>query len=594
MERTAGQITTSRFNLAATAFFCLGVILLAAGSFAAGGSGGGGNCLLPVGDLNGDGIGDYAYSESPAGHGIGGTAYVIFGGSAPLPAATASAELKQRAAYILRGPSAAPFACPVLPAAPVSRSSAARQLAKMSMPPAGASPIGQPVFYTIGIDFDELSPGRYSLANGINQTGEVAGRFLTAQGLEHAFLFDGTELHDLGTLGGNFSDASAVNAAGLIVGYGLSGETDESGFVNFAFLSDGLVMRDLGIRWSAAADINTPAQIVGEMRVASGDYHAFLYQQDGTIDLGTLDGAASSAYAINDAGQVVGEATTFIAGTAYPSSRGFLFENGAMSDLGSLGYYCPTTDLTEDCEERSSATDVNNQGQVAGFSTTSSYGTHAFLETDGNLEDLGTLGGLQSWAYAVNDSGQVVGTSLTPGDAAYHPFLFDLGSLYDLTDLVVDRPADFTMWGAYDINNFGQIVGINYRLDPVYPSIAPGQAFSFRDTLGAELAFEYWVSAGDYGRCVEQGNQARLEFKLDAVTLDRSARAALGRNLRRWQPVDASSLDCTGSKNWRSAVIAFPPELQGKEATVRLRVRNPGAVMNPTIYLRHFRFSPPN
>ncbi len=74
---------------------------------------------------------------------------------------------------------------------------------------------------------------------------------------------------------------------------------------------------------------------------------------------------------------------------------------GLDLDLGSLGGI-------------SSACGLNNQGQVAGFSWLSASGpAHAFLYSGGAMTDLGTLGGTNSWAIAVNDLGQVAGYSLT-------------------------------------------------------------------------------------------------------------------------------------------------------------------------------------
>jgi probable HAF family extracellular repeat protein len=59
------------------------------------------------------------------------------------------------------------------------------------------------------------------------------------------------------------------------------------------------------------------------------------------------------------------------------------------------------------------AYDLNDRGQVVGYSTTASGETHAFLWKDGVMIDLGTLGGTCSNAYAINRSGQIVGSSTT-------------------------------------------------------------------------------------------------------------------------------------------------------------------------------------
>jgi probable HAF family extracellular repeat protein len=72
-----------------------------------------------------------------------------------------------------------------------------------------------------------------------------------------------------------------------------------------------------------------------------------------------------------------------------------------MTDLGTLG------------RGQSYAWAINNSGQIAGYSDAPKGGTHAFLWESGAMMDLGTLGGNQSFAYAINDHGQVVGASYT-------------------------------------------------------------------------------------------------------------------------------------------------------------------------------------
>jgi probable HAF family extracellular repeat protein len=69
------------------------------------------------------------------------------------------------------------------------------------------------------------------------------------------------------------------------------------------------------------------------------------------VDLGTLGGSSSSANGINDLGQIVGESRT-----ASGDIHAFLWENGAIHDLGilSVGF--------------SLALGVNNDGEVAGVS----------------------------------------------------------------------------------------------------------------------------------------------------------------------------------------------------------------------------------
>ena len=85
-----------------------------------------------------------------------------------------------------------------------------------------------------------------------------------------------------------------------------------------------------------------------------------------------------------------------------------------MVDLGTLGGRIST------------ARAVNDKGQVIGDSGTAGDAAfHAFSWTQtGGMVDLGTLGGTYSTAVAVNNEGQVVGGSGTAGDAEFHATLW--------------------------------------------------------------------------------------------------------------------------------------------------------------------------
>jgi probable HAF family extracellular repeat protein len=58
---------------------------------------------------------------------------------------------------------------------------------------------------------------------------------------------------------------------------------------------------------------------------------------------------------------------------------------------------------------------------------------HAFLYAEGQVRDLGTLGGQESYGYSINNREQVVGYSDTTGNnGAYHAFLYSGGKMRDL------------------------------------------------------------------------------------------------------------------------------------------------------------------
>jgi probable HAF family extracellular repeat protein len=158
--------------------------------------------------------------------------------------------------------------------------------------------------------------------------------------------------------------------------------------------------------------------------------HAIQYH---VTDLGTLGSTYSSACGINGSGQVVGYSSTTSAGT-----HAFLYTGGSMSDLGTLG----GTD--------SFAFGVNDTGQVVGYSWTTGAGTHAFLYTSGSMIDLGTLGGATSVAWGINNSGQIVGGADTTVNGDRQAFVWSAGTMTNLGGLSSTARA---------INDVGQIVG---------------------------------------------------------------------------------------------------------------------------------------
>jgi probable HAF family extracellular repeat protein len=151
------------------------------------------------------------------------------------------------------------------------------------------------------------------------------------------------------------------------------------------------------------------------------------------IDLGPLNGISGMSYAqdINNRGQIVGWSDGWQIGT-----RAFLWENGNMTDLGTLG------------GTWSVAKGINDRGQIVGYSETSSGERHAFLYENGTMTDINTItGAIYSEGYGINDLGQIVG-EVRYNTGGYESFLYENGKMSAIGG-----------GAAWAINNNGQIVG---------------------------------------------------------------------------------------------------------------------------------------
>lgn len=199
-------------------------------------------------------------------------------------------------------------------------------------------------------------------------------------------------------------------------------------------------------------DINDSGQVTGYSFLSNiaVPFHAFVTGPDGIgiTDLGTLKGEETSGRAISGSGQVTGYDDL---------GHGFITGSIGMglTELGTL-----------DGAVYTFADDINDSGRVVGTSHILSHSGHfgdtvtrAFITGPNGIgiTDLGTLGGDNSGAVGINDSGQVAGVSYIAGDGfTKHAFITGLNGI-GMTDLGALGSGGSS--GVADINNFGQLVG---------------------------------------------------------------------------------------------------------------------------------------
>ncbi|MHB1036995.1 MAG: hypothetical protein ACYC35_20475 [Pirellulales bacterium] len=285
--------------------------------------------------------------------------------------------------------------------------------------------------------------GTWSVAHAINDRGQVVGESkIAGDVIIHGFLHGGSTMTDLGALQGGYSHAYAINGGGEVVGE--AGINSEVGIVNAAFLYSGGTMNYLtNHAFITALGMNDSGQVVG--RHGSSDISAFLYTGS-ALTLLPAWGEDARANDINNNGQVVGAAQVSWLGPYHA----FRYSGSSMTDLGTLG------------GESSYATAINDRGDIVGGATTAAGATHAFLYYGSWMVDLGTLGQPKSSANAINNLGQVVGWFGNDDYRFRRAFLYSGGTMTDLNNMIDSLPG-WTITEATGINSRGQIaaIGVN-------------------------------------------------------------------------------------------------------------------------------------
>jgi probable HAF family extracellular repeat protein len=289
---------------------------------------------------------------------------------------------------------------------------------------------------------------------------------------------------DLGALGPNGQPFSIANN-GLIGGTAVLSGAAEHAVLFYEGLKGDLATPGLGGQNSVAYSANERGQAVGQAETSTHDPNGedfcgfkalgqpaagttclpFLWQYAVMTPLPTLGGSNGTALMVNKNGTVAGyaENTTVDPNCPAPQKLQFkpvIWENGEVQEL-------PTS--TGNPEGMAYA--INDSGQVVGASGTCApfsvitglymQPLHALLWETGAVTDLGSLGGTGQGngiiPHGINNQGQVVGYSDLKGNANFHAFLWARATgMQDLGTLT----GDVNSLGI-SINDEGQVVGVS-------------------------------------------------------------------------------------------------------------------------------------
>ncbi len=295
-----------------------------------------------------------------------------------------------------------------------------------------------------------LKIGEFSQANDINELGNVLVTLDDEEG-QHAYFWDGTTL---------YKDI-----------YG----ADPVFEVTIDNVEYNIPILDYPLYQGTCSILNQDSEgvAINELQHAvmnSGSTAVWCDIDKGIVE--SLNGFDGSSVGVDINNRVSlggsGNQVSHIAGNS--ADIAFFWDGGAMLPLGTLA---------DDDSGTSETVDMNDLDQITGNATTNEGTTHAFIWSNATktMVDLGTLGGDNSYATAINDAGQVVGYSET-GELydqdgvtklIVHGFLWDDGKMYDLGShndfytFSFGEPYPFSK--AVDINDSGEIVGFSYTIN---------------------------------------------------------------------------------------------------------------------------------
>jgi probable HAF family extracellular repeat protein len=276
-------------------------------------------------------------------------------------------------------------------------------------------------------------------ASDINDSGIIVGQFSSRcyNGTGRGFVFKDGVMRKLAGAGLPL----AINASGRIAGV-----SDQSPRGLVVWDNPDATSRPLGGSYGGPGfrAMNARGDIIVNIEYVGVTPKAVLWRNDALVDLGFLIDSTdnypgTSAEALNDRGQIVGasQVTQIHYGNDYmePSQvwHAFAWEDGIMRDLGILAPLpCRYVATPQDCSW-SYAADINAHGVIVGTASDADGNGHAVVWENGKISDLGVYPDRWTYAWMINDRGQILGTVAGKSSSEDSAFFWENGQARTIT-----------------------------------------------------------------------------------------------------------------------------------------------------------------
>jgi probable HAF family extracellular repeat protein len=312
------------------------------------------------------------------------------------------------------------------------------------------------------IDLGTLG-GDTSQATDLNDAGEVVGRsnMSPGEGL-YAFHWFAGEMTPLSGAEGEITNVYAIGQSGIAAGESLSAGSEPVSSPVLWF-DNAYTPLPIGEDSQGSARAVNDSDIIAGNTLAETPNSILLWENNLLVGTFTLAKEQAQVHALNDRQQIVGSVHDGI------TNKAFVWQENVFEPLGTLG------------GQNSIAYDINENGEIVGeASLDEELATHAFLWQNGSMIDLGAIGDIAnttSRALGINEAGVIVGESQV-GDAM-HAVVWENGQIVDLNTLLPAESEWEMLISAVSINNNGWITGTGLKEGQEHAFLIQPGSFDF-------------------------------------------------------------------------------------------------------------------